>query len=238
MTRPLLEDHHVHSTFSDGTSSLEENIAAAERAGLVHLGCVDHVRADTQYVPSYAAAVNNLRDGTTVTLSIGIEAKMLDASGRLDLPADGLSDVERVYVADHVFPSREGPVSPRAIKEAIQRGDTHVTACIATLVAAITSALRENRSHPLVLAHPFSILPKMGLSEDQVPDHLLGMVADAAKETGTMVEISEKWRCPSLRTLRAMRAAGVMLVSGTDSHAAKTIGRYDYVRSMLQELAA
>jgi putative hydrolase len=109
--------------------------------------------------------------------------------------------------------------------------------CIETLVVATLAAMRRNRTHPLVLAHMFSILPKVGLSEDQVPDSLLAELASAAADTGTIIEISERWRCPSLRTLRAVRAAGADIVCSTDSHVAMGIGRYDYVRTTLEGLA-
>jgi putative hydrolase len=232
----LREDHHVHSTFSDGKSTLEENIAEAERLGLTRLGCVDHVRADTTYHPDYAGAIRALRPGTRVTLSIGIEAKILDTSGRLDLPADGLDAVELIYVADHQFPGPDGPRSPRDVKADLDNG-TNPAQCIETLVAATAAAMRRNRAHALVLAHVFSILPKLGLSEDQVPDALLDELAWVAADTGTIVEISERWRCPSPRVLRAMRAAGAAIVCSTDGHRSSAIGRYDYVRSTLQALA-
>ena len=45
-----LADMHVHSTFSDGRDRIEDNIAECESLGLVALGCVDHVRADTDWV--------------------------------------------------------------------------------------------------------------------------------------------------------------------------------------------
>ncbi|MFZ0974784.1 MAG: PHP domain-containing protein, partial [Solirubrobacteraceae bacterium] len=80
------QDMHVHSTFSDGAHSLEENVAEAESLGLVELGCVDHVRVDTDWVPAYAAAVAALRERTEVRLQCGIEAKLLDTAGALDLP--------------------------------------------------------------------------------------------------------------------------------------------------------
>jgi putative hydrolase len=232
----LHEDHHVHSTFSDGRSTLEENIAQAERLGLGHLGCVDHVRADTTYHPDYAAAIRALRPKTAVSLSIGIEAKMLDAEGRLDLPATGLDAIDVIYAADHQFPSPGGPRSPRDVKADLDHGAS-AAQCIDTLVAAMVAAMRRNRTHPLVLAHAFSILPKIGLSEDQVPDDRLAELASAAAASRTIVEISERWRCPSIRTLRAVRAAGARIVCSTDSHLATAIGRYDYVRSTLQALA-
>jgi putative hydrolase len=231
--RMLLEDHHVHSTFSDGKSTLEENIAAAERQGLRHLGCVDHVRVDTTYVPGYVEAVRALRATTVLELSAGIEAKILDTGGRLDLPADGLDGVDRVYVADHQFPGRDGPQSPRTVKGWLESGEAREGDCIQALAEATIAAMRGWRRHQLVLAHLFSILPKVGLSEDRVPDTLLEKIAAVAADTGTIVEVSERWRCPSRRALEAMRAAGVAVVCSTDSHVATGIGRYDYVRATL-----
>lgn len=84
----LLQDTHVHSTFSDGASTLAENVAEAERIGLQSLTCVDHVRPDTAWIPSYAAAVGEMRGATAVELQCAVEAKLLDTSGALDLPAD------------------------------------------------------------------------------------------------------------------------------------------------------
>lgn len=233
----LLEDHHVHSTFSDGRGTLEENIAAAEHAGLRHLGCVDHVRVDTTYVPEYAAAIRALRATTALTLSIGIEAKILDTSGRLDFPVDALAHVDRIYVADHQFPWTGGPQSPRQVKTWLEQGEASPTRCIEMLVEGTIGAMRTNRSCQLVLAHVFSILPKVGLTEAEVPDTLVHELVTAAAETNTIVEVSERWHCPSARIVGAMRAGGVALVCSTDSHAAATIGRYQYVRSTIEALA-
>ena len=81
-------DMHVHSTFSDGRDRIEDNIAECEELGLTALGCVDHVRVDTDWVPDYVAAVGRLRSETAVQLRCGIEAKLLDTTGALDLPTE------------------------------------------------------------------------------------------------------------------------------------------------------
>lgn len=234
----LLEDHHVHSTFSDGTSSLEENVEHAERRGLHRLGCVDHVRVDTTYVPAYAAAVRAVQRTTSLALTVGIEAKILDTGGRLDLPADGLDDVDLVYAADHQFPWRDGPRSPRVVKEWLDDGQVSPGPCIEALVSATIATMQRYRDHRLILAHLFSVLPKAGLAETQVPEPLLHALADVAVATGTMVEISERWHCPSLRTLRAFAAAGATVICSTDSHGTATIGRYQYVRATLEALTS
>ena len=47
--------------------------------------------------------------------------------------------------------------------------------------------------------------------------------------------MNEKWACPSPRTIRVLAAAGVPLVASTDSHDCATVGRYDRVRSILDD---
>ena len=54
------QDMHVHSTFSDGRDPIEGNVAEAEALGLTQLTCVDHVRAGTDWVPEYVAAVRRI----------------------------------------------------------------------------------------------------------------------------------------------------------------------------------
>ncbi len=105
------QDMHVHSTFSDGANTLAENVAEAESLGLVELGCVDHVRVDTDWVPAYAAAVAAMREQTAVRLQCGIEAKLLDTAGALDLP-EPCPGVDAIYAADHQVPLARRPAPP------------------------------------------------------------------------------------------------------------------------------
>ena len=77
-----------------------------------------------------------------------------------------------------------------------------------------------------LLAHLFSLLPKIGLDEAMVPDALLTDLAKRAAHAGVIVEVNEKWSCPSARTVAAMAHAGVSLVAGSDSHHCRDIGVY------------
>ena len=234
----LDEDWHVHSTFSDGADTLAANIDAARSRGLRHLGCVDHVRRDSTYLAEYVAAISAVRDSVPMTLSIGVEAKILDAGGRLDLPVK-LKGVEVVYIADHQFPDTDGPVSPRVMRESIAAKERDGARVLDELAAATIGAMRQNESRrrQLVLAHLFSIVPKLGLSENQIADSTLRAIAHCAADSGTIVEVSERWRCPSPRMLRICRSYGVRIVASTDSHRAADIAAYDYVRSMVAEAA-
>ncbi len=228
------EDHHVHSTFSDdAVSTPAENLSAADSAGLRVVRMVDHVRVSTTYVPEFLAAVRALPRIDGLSVLTGVEAKILDTRGSVDAPPEVLASVgepggpDRVLLADHQVPGPDGPWSPRATLERIV-GGLAPSDVLEMLVTATIRAIQ--RVGPAQLAHPFSVLPKVGLSEDDIPDDLLDALADATIATGTLVEVNEKWQCPSPRITERWRAAGVLLVPSTDAHTAADVGRYDWVR--------
>jgi putative hydrolase len=230
-----LQDMHVHSRFSDGANTIEENVAEAERIALRELTCVDHVREGTTWVPEYAAAVQRVAQQTPLVLRCGIEAKLLDTAGLLDLPPGGLEGVDLIYAADHQVPLAEGPAVPREVRERIAEGTLTREAVVESIVRATATAVHRH-PHVVVIAHLFSVLPKLGLDEADVPAPLVDALAAAAAESGAQIEVSERWRCPSVATLRPFVARGVPVLLSTDSHRRETIGRYDYCAAVVREL--
>jgi putative hydrolase len=224
---------HVHSTFSDGKNTIAENVAEAERIGLTELTCVDHVRADTKWVPEYVVAVREIAARTPIDLHCAVEAKILDTKGKLDLPRD-LDGVDAVYAADHQVPSPEGPMHPRSVRGRIEAGELGAQMVIEWIVDATTAAVRGHES--VVIAHLFSVLPKLGLAERDVPPELLERLAIAAAESGARIEIDERWKCPATATVRPFLRRGVPLLLSTDSHRRETIGRFEYCVGVVREL--
>lgn len=226
----LRGDHHVHSTFSDdAVSTPEENVVAAVAAGLDTLRIVDHVRRDTTWVPEYVAAITALRVPAGLTVLTGVEAKILDTAGTLDIPAlpDG---IDRILIADHQFPSAEGPLGPTEVRERIAAG-WRTADVLDDFVAGVIAAMERHPGNQL--AHCFSLLPKIGLAESDLGPERLTAWATAAARTGTLVEVNEKWGCPEPASLTALSAAGAELVASTDSHRAPDVGRYSRVRELL-----
>jgi putative hydrolase len=231
----LTEDFHIHSLFSDGASTVAENVRVARQRGLTRICIVDHVRRDTDWVPRFAQAVQAVRDLPGIEILAGIEAKILDRTGRLDMPAD-MTGIDLVLIADHQFPADLGPIDPWEMRAAIRHGDIGPRDAISCLTEATINALALVERP--VLAHLFGILPKIGLAETDIPDIELRKLADAASETGALVEVNEKWACPSPRTLRAFACAGVPMVASSDSHDCRDIGVYESVARTVSSLYA
>lgn len=229
------QDFHVHSTFSDGKGELSENIAAAAALGIEELGCVDHVRQDTAWVPRYVQAVAALRATTTMRLHCGVEAKLLNEAGDLDIPSD-LAGVDFIYVADHQLPWRDGCLGPREVRELLTRGAATPRDIVATITNATCRAMQRHRN--IVVAHLFSILPKCGLGEDSVDDSSLDRIAATAYRTGARVEFDERWQCPGRRVLQAMQSYSVPVVASSDAHRPSEIGHYTWLPTLLHPQGA
>jgi putative hydrolase len=230
----LKGDYHVHSTFSDDArSTVSENLAAAAAAGLSEIRLVDHVRTSTSWVPDFLSTVSAASTFAGLTVLTGVEAKILNARGELDLPPDlivGPGGVGAILIADHQFPGLDGAWTPDETKAKMAAG-LGVTDILDLLIGATVAAMESVEWGQL--AHCFSILPKIGLAESDLTDEHLAAWASAATRNGTLIEVNEKWGCPGPRSLDAALAAGAQLVASTDSHVSTDIGRYSKVSTIL-----
>ncbi|HEX4401528.1 MAG TPA: PHP domain-containing protein [Galbitalea sp.] len=229
-------DFHVHSSFSDDAqSTIAQNLAAAAAMGLTEIRLVDHVRQATTWVPDFLAAVTAAPRHDGLAVRTGVEAKILNARGELDLPTGlvlGRGGVDAVLIADHQFPGPDGAWSPEVTREKLASG-LSVSDALDLLIGATVAAMESVEWGQL--AHCFSILPKIGLSESDLTDEHLATWAAAAAATGTLIEVNEKWGCPGPRALSVALAAGAALVASTDSHIASDVGRYSRVTAILAE---
>lgn len=216
-------DLHTHSSQTDGADPMDAMADAALAAGLHTWGLSDHVRSDTTWLPDYTRAVRGLRREGLV-IRCGVEAKILDVGGRLDLP-ERLPELDYVLIADHQFPGDAGPQHPSVMREALESGSLTASDMVAQLVHATAAAVRLS-PFPAIVAHLFSLLPKCGVDESDVTDEAIGELAAVCLSADAAVELNQKWRCPSARVVARLDAAGVRLVAGSDAHRAADVGRF------------
>jgi len=188
---------HVHTTDSDGTSSLEEMAAAAAELGWSLLGIADHSQAaayahglDAERLRAQGEAIGALNAGGGAPLLLrGTEADILP-DGALDLP-DGVP-------LDFVVAS---------VHSAFRQGAEAQTA---RLVRAVS------RGRGTILGHPTGrlLLAREGYPVD------LEAVLQAARASGAAVEINaHPFRLDlDWRWVRRAVALGVPLSIGPDAH--------------------
>ena len=227
------QDMHIYSTFSGARNTIEESVAEAERIGLAELTFADHVRADSKWVPAYVAAVRRSSEQTAIVLRCAVEASILDIYGRLDLPEE-LTGIDAVYAVGDQAPSPDGPMNPRSTRERIEAGELDPQMILQWMVEGTAAAL--HRHEHVVIGHLFSALPTLGLEEQDVSPDLIDSLAIAAAESDARIEVDERRRHPTARTLRPFLRRGVPLLLGSGSQSRETIGRYDYCAGVAREL--
>jgi putative hydrolase len=234
----LRQDVHVHTTFSeDAVSTPAACLAAGVRRRLRRLCFADHAQEATRWLPELVATVEQLRPTVDMEVLIGAETTIVDDTGRLDLPSD-LPPVDRLLIADHRFPGAGGPSTPDDIARDLAAGDLDPAEVVERLLAATALALdvAAPRCERPILAHLFSILPKIGLTESDVLDGgsgALDALVDAAVRTHAIVDVNERWGCPSSPVVARFVAAGVDVAPGSSAHDAHQVGHHPHANQTI-----
>jgi len=226
----LTIDAHVHTGFAAGRDSVGVVVSAADQAGLTALTFADQVGPETTWLSAYADAVRRARRRTELTLRVAAEVEVVQPDGWLAWPAD-LGHLEAISVAVSRLPLTGGLYGSRDVRAMLATGELTGAQVAEGLVRATVQGLeRASRYAPTQLARPLSLLAQVGLDDGVLTPDLLGALAAACRETGTVVEVSEAWRCPSARLVTLLRAARVTLVPASDARYAAEVGHWQYVR--------
>ena len=226
----LTMDAHVHTGFSGGRDSVGVVVSAADEAGLTEITFADQVGPDTAWLSAYANAVRRARQRTEMNLRVAAEVEVVQPDGWLAWPAD-LGHIEVVSVAVSRLPLAGGPLTPREVRAMLATGELTAEQVAEKLITATVQGVeRASRYAPTQLARPLSLLVQAGLDDTVVTPDLIAALADACRQTGTVVEVSESWRSPSARIVAMLRAAQVALVPASDARYAAEVGRWQYLR--------
>jgi DNA polymerase (family 10) len=200
---------HCHTSYSDGSSTVEELALACRAAGYQYLGVTDHSQAaayagglqpeDLARQSAEIDAVNERVEGVTVLK--GIEADILQ-DGRIDYDEDVLQRLDFVIASVH---SR------------FNMGEREMTARL---------LLAMDNPYLTIIGHPTG---RLLLSRDPYPIDLEAVI-DKAAQRGVALEINADPHRLDLdwRVLRDARDRGVAISIGADAHSVASLGYTEY----------
>lgn len=220
----ILFDIHTHTRYSDGKSSVAENVAAARKRGLT-VGISDHGpghpwygvgKRDLLHSASEIAALTAAEaDGRSLQVLQGIEANLMSESGETDIPGDPVLDYYLLGYHKGIFPKSGFSLSMKLLEardsEAARRRMTD----------AMIAALADGRID--VITHPGTYIPVE-----------MARLAEAATAQGVLLELNQRHPM-SAADARAALAAGAHFLVSSDAHKSELIGVVDRPLSVAAE---
>ena len=220
----MIYDIHTHTTFSHGKGSIEDNVKVALRKGLSTIGISDHGPGHLTYgvkrkdFPAMREEIRRLQPlYPEIRILLGVEANIINASGKLDITEKEEQDLDYVLAGYHYGILGEQPISAirthlvNLIASKYGKGGNSVQKRINTEL--IIKALHENQIK--VLTHP----------GDKGPFDLLP-IAKACEETGTLMEISTWHEAPITAELKNLAATEVRFIISSDAHSPQRVGTF------------
>ncbi|MFZ5924807.1 MAG: phosphatase [Bacillota bacterium] len=203
----LVADLHTHSISSGHAySTIEEMARGAREAGLEMIAVTDHGPSipggphryyfgNLRSLPSRIAGVEVLK---------GVEANIISASGKLDLPDWALEKLEFVLAGFHAGTGYDGGTveeNTRAMIGAME--NPHVDA----------------------VAHPGNPAFQVDIAEVVMAAKDLGKLIEINNSSLTIVRLDSAHNCQRFAELAAEH--GVMVVIGSDAHHSSRVGVFD-----------
>jgi len=223
-------DLHTHTTFSDGSCSVEDVVQMARVRGLEFVAVTDHY-SEAQELPKrmrkaqilgYLDALNGLPllRGVEVeifgdgTVSISSETARL-----FDLVIGGVHNLN-----DRVFWGDSRPIwNPPQFMKDLSRA----------LIKGMETGLIDVLAHPTWL--PEAIRPA---ATSLVTADWISEVVDAARSCEVAMEVSGAWRVPEESFVQKCLDRGVELSIGSDAHNVNMVGETGYAVDLLRKTGA
>ncbi|MCK4306964.1 PHP domain-containing protein [candidate division WOR-3 bacterium] len=202
----MKEDRHIHSNFSDGLNSPEEIVKTAISTEYEKICIVDHVREDTKWVPDFTHEILRLKKkyGSKIEIFSGIEAKVINLKGDLDLPKD-IDKIDFIYSAFHRIPAEEREYLPS------REISVNKSMALALWFTAMKAVLKN--PIPNVIAHPGAILYDHGV---YIPTKVIDTLIKEGKNK--IFEINLRHRAPRGKLLSKLLDGKFKIFYGSDSH--------------------
>ena len=196
--RDLRGDLHLHSEWSDGSDPIETMVATVAALGYEYMALTDHSQGlgvanglTPERLASQRGVLKQLQERYDIRILSGSEVD-IRSDGRMDFPDEVLAELDVVVASVHNAMSQDRETMTRRIIRAMEHPSV-------TIIGHLTTRL---------------------LGQRPPTDFDLEAVLQAARDTGTALEINASPERLDLRDTHAYRARelGIPLVISTDSH--------------------
>ena len=218
-----LVDYHIHTRFSDGESTIDQYVQAAEERGIKEIAFTDHVWRSSEWVSDYVSKIHDARQRTNVVLHAGVEAKIVNENGCIDLAPEDADMLDFVMGVVHRYQPNNDPPQDDMLNfgplEAAERE------------CKLTRSLLENDLVDVV-GHPSRTYYKFfygNRSNKPYPLACYEVMIEDSIRTDTPLEYNA--RLPGRvrqRLLQLYVETGVSFTIGSDSHHVGRLGDLDH----------
>jgi HisJ family histidinol phosphate phosphatase len=222
-------DYHMHTVFSDGDSEIEEYVQKASELGLEEIAITDHVWRSSDWVDDYVDTIDEIREEYNMTVYAGLEAKVIDREGRVDVSDEDAEKVDFVMGVVHRYrPEAEEPYDDSLNFEpeeaAREEGD-------------LTLEMLKNPKVD-VIGHPSRTYYKFHYDEDtpHYPEEYIKEMIESAKKAEKPLEYNARLpRYIREKLLSMYIDHNLGFTIGSDSHNAERLNnlKHDHVAEKL-----
>lgn len=214
------QEMHTHTTQTDGKGTIVQVLERAVEVDLAEIAFTEHVRADSDWFPGFAAEVRKLSAATSLRTLVGAEVRITDFNGSLDVSRKIREDCDILLASVHRFPDREGKRMNFADVPKDELAEIEFNLAMGLL----------RKGDADVLAHPGGMSCRwLGSFPDE---YYLALVKEAAR-CGVAIEINSSYTKDLGRFLTFLEETDPHVSIGSDAHLLSQVGE---CRDKLKEL--
>lgn len=231
----MIADYHNHTSFSfDAKGSMEEYVVKAQEKGINEIGFSDHMlihesknypRMTPETMPAYVENFRRAQENSKLPVKLGVEMDFMP--GNAEKVREFVSQFPFDYVIGSVHCIGEWEIdNPDQAQEYMKRGIMQVYERYFALVKQLCASRVFD-----ILAHP-DLVKIHGYKPDCDVSYILNDVAKTMAQADVCAEINMRGLTrpckevyPSEQFLKILRAHGVSITFGSDSHEPDELGR-------------
>lgn len=206
------QDFHLHTSWTDGTNTVEEMFAQATSCGLTEVLFSEHVRrGSASWFHEFAREVR-AQESISCEAYVGAEAKVLDEGGALDVDDEVVAACDMLVAVVHRFPGEQD----EDVRKKTGSGDP-----LRTELGLALAAL--DNPHTAILGHPMGMcVRRFGLTP---PDSCFEALIEKCAARNIAFEINPLYHPDPWHLIRLCSNYGARVSLGSNAHEVASVGR-------------